>query len=375
MNALIIGAGIIGLSIACELHRRGVGQITVLEKGSAGGEASWAAAGMLAPHAEATEADRLFQLGTESINLYPQFVAELQNETGIDPELDRSGTLQLGFTEGEMRSLVEKNRLQRSMGTSSILNGDAVLEIEPSISTQVVGGLLYRSDHQVDNRKLLAALREYCRLNSMEIIENCPVEAVGISGNSAWGAKVNGRQFPADVTILATGAWSSLIEPRDRLGLNVRPIRGQMIVYHPNTPLLTKVIYGSECYLVPRADGRLLVGATVEEAGFDRSVTTTAVAALRNAAEAVIPALSTLEIVDAWAGLRPAAPDKMPVIGTIQGVDRLLVATAHYRNGILLAPITAKLVADKVIDGTDSAYFTAFSPDRFTASASAVNQS
>jgi glycine oxidase len=376
MNALIIGAGIIGLSIARELHRRGVGRITLLEKGSVGKEASWAAAGMLAPNAEATEADRLFQLGTDSINLYPQFVAELQEETCIDSELDRSGTLQLAFDEDEMGSLVAKHDVQRSMGSFSIVTDrDDILQEEPAISTNVLGGLFYPADHQVDNRKLLAALREYCRLQSIEIVENCPVDTVGITEDVAWGANAYGRQFQADITILATGAWSSLIEPRDRLGLNVRPIRGQMIVYHPSKPLLTKVVYGPDCYLVPRADGRLLVGATVEDAGFDRSVTNTAVAALRNAARAILPALAELEIVDAWAGLRPAAPDLLPIIGTIAGIERLIVATAHYRNGILLAPITAKLIADKVVENIESEYISAFAPDRFAANASAaVNQ-
>ena len=185
------------------------------------------------------------------------------------------------------------------------------------------------------------------------------------SGN-ILGVRTNSGEITAGKTVIATGAWTSLI----KLGafpmpVSVRPIRGQMICFRTAKRLFERVIYSSGGYLVPRTEGRILVGATSEDAGFVKETTTVNVEKLRNSAEAIAPSLAGQNIVDTWSGLRPFAADGQPVLGTFAGLDNLFIATGHYRNGILLAPRTAEILADKIIDGHESVYFEVFGPDRF----------
>ena len=327
-ETIIIGGGVIGLSIARELHKRGERSITVVDKGRIGAEASWAAAGMLAPNAECRADDELFRLCMASNALYPAFAAELLEETGVDIELDRTGTLVLAFNEQEAEALEEKYQWQRTAGiVVEKLSADGILKLEPNISPNVHGGYRYPNDWQVENRKLVAALRKYCEINGIELIENTKFE-----------------KLPTDQRVIVTaGAWTNDLLPNPA----VKPIRGQMIsLAGSDSRILNHVVYSPRGYVVPRADGRILVGATVEDVGFAKEVTPEAITELKSAAAKISPLLASLDIEESWAGLRPFVEGEMPVIGAVS--NNVFVATGHYRNGILLAPITAKLIADEV---------------------------
>ena len=232
------------------------------------------------------------------------------------------------------------------------------------MSPDVLGSLYFPNDWQVENRKLIHALEKFAELNEIEIRENCEIKNLLIENGKVVGAETEGEKFHAETVVLATGAWTSLIKAGDFTLPPVVPIRGQIIVFHTAKRLFGKVIYSPRGYLVPRADGRILSGATVEDAGFDKTISENATEILRENAEEIAPNLVNLKIHDQWVGLRPFAADGLPVLGEIAGIENLFIATAHYRNGILLAPLTAKILADKIADGQHSEYFEKFSPHR-----------
>ena len=370
-EVLIIGGGVIGLSIARELHLRGVRQIAVLDKGVCGEESSWAAAGMLGPQAEANYAGSFFDLCCGSRDLYPEFAADLLAETGVDIELDRSGTLYAAFTDEDVAVLNTRYEWQKKAGLAvERLTADETRRAEPFVSPDVRMSLLFPDDWQVENRKLLAALRHYAEINEIDLIENTAVESLLMKEGLVVGAKTHDSTIFAGKTVLATGAWSSLIKIGDApMPFAVTPVRGQMICMRTAKRLFERVIYSRRGYIVPRADGRILAGSTTEFAGFTKAVTDDATADLSNIAFEIAPSMDNLPIVDSWSGLRPFASDGLPIIGVLDGVDGLVIATAHYRNGILLAPMTAKITSDLLTDGIADRSLDEYSPNRFRASA------
>ncbi len=368
MSVLVIGAGVIGLCIARALHRRGYGEITVVERGLIGREASWAAAGMLAPGAETLAADEHYRFCAASNQLYTPFAEELLDDTGVDIELNNHGTMFVAFTEEETAALDGRYDAQSKIGISvERVSAAEARRAEPNLSSNIAGALYFPDDRQVENRKLLKALELYARKNGISIVEYVEVTQLAMNGNQIVGVIAGDRTFRAELTILATGAWTSLIKiGSERMPIVVIPIRGQMIAFDGAAHLTRRVIYSSRGYLVPRRDGRLLAGATVEDVGFEDEVTVDALDSQRIAAEEILPGLKGQAVSDQWSGLRPYAPDSLPVIGRIDGIDGLIVATAHYRNGILLAPITAEVVAEIAAGGTPDLSVRAFSPDRFS---------
>lgn len=366
-DVLIIGGGVIGLSIARELHKKGVRQITLVDKSVCGEESSWAAAGMLGPQAEADEPSAFFDLCCASRDLFPKFADELLYETGIDIELDRTGTLYLAFTDEDAKILHKRLRWQNKARLPiDHLSADATLRAEPLVSQNVRGSLFFPNDWQVENRKLLTALRRYAEINGIRIIENRVVKNLLIENNRVIGAGTDDGVITADKTILATGAWTSLIKLANAgMPINIEPIRGQIVAFQADRRMFQRVIYCRDGYIVPRADNRILAGSTTEHRGFDKSVTDEAANDLYAMATDIAPSIADLQITDQWSGLRPFASDGLPIIGGIAGIEDLFVATAHYRNGILLAPITAKIAADEVVDNIDAANVKTFSPNRF----------
>jgi glycine oxidase len=370
-DVLIIGGGVIGLGTARELRKKGAGKITVVERGELGREASFAAAGMLAPQAETDREDEFFRFCSESNDLYPEFAAELLDETGIDIELDRSGTLYLAFTEGDSADIRKRYDWQKGAGMAvEHLTAEETRKAEPFVSPDVRGSLYFPGDGQVENRKLMQALSLYAEINGIGIREGTEVTELLTEGRSATGVSTTQGTLSAGTVVLATGAWTSLIKlGPGALPLKVKPIKGQMITFQTAKRLFQRVIYSPRGYLVPRADGRVLAGATVEDAGFDKETTTGGVDFLRETAVQIAPSLDSLEISEKWAGLRPFAADGLPVLGETGGYENLLAATAHYRNGILLAPLTARIMAEKITGDGSSGYFEFFRPDRFRVNA------
>lgn len=368
-RAVIAGGGVIGLAIARELHLRGLCDITILEKGLCGQEASWAAAGMLSPQVEADKSDDLFSFCCSSRDMYPRFAEELFDETSIDIEFDRSGTLAVAFDEKRSVELVRRSEFQRDLGLSvEQLTGDEVRRLEPNLSRGVTSGLSFPGDWQVENRRLVAALRRYAELNAIGIREGVAVESVEIDGSRVTGVRTADGILSADLTILATGAWTSLIKiGADEMAFKVEPVRGQIVSYAGGqSSRVKRVIWGPDGYLVPRRDGRILAGSTTERVGFDSKVTDAARNGLSAMAERLVPALSDADVIGHWAGLRPRAADDLPILGGLNGLDGLTIATAHYRNGILLAPATARAVADEIAGIERSPYLEMFSADRFS---------
>lgn len=368
-DVLIIGGGIVGLATARELHKKGVSNITILERGAVGKEASHAAAGMLAPNAETEQADDFFRFCSESNKLYPAFAAELFDETDIDIELDKQGTLYLALTETDSAEIGKRFEWQKQAGlTVERLSARETRILEPFVSPDVRESLFFPNDCQVENRKLLHALKKYVEFNNIEIRENTEIKNLLIENGRIIGAENETEKFFAGKVVLAAGAWTSLIKAENFVMPQILPIRGQMIEFHTAKRLFQRVIYSPRGYLVPRTDGRVLAGATVEDVGFDKSLSREGIEYLRENTLEIAPSLVNLEIAEKWAGLRPFAADGLPILGSFPQVENLILATAHYRNGILLAPLTAKILAENIVENKDSDYLKIFSPNRFAPS-------
>lgn len=365
-DVLIIGGGVIGLSTARELHKKGAGRITVVDKGTCGREASWAAAGMLGPQAEADKVDPFFELCSASRNLYPRLAEELLAETDVDIELDRTGTITLAFNDEDGAKLNARARWQRAAGLElETLFPEDLAKLEPYVSATAQFGLLFANDWQVENRKLVTALIRYADINGIEIIENVAVNSLVLEGNRVLGAETSKGPLHAATTVLTTGAWTSLIKlGSEELPLKVEPVRGQIIVLRPNERVFVHVMHTARGYIVPRADGRFLVGSTTEHVGFDGSVSEDAAVKLREAAREMSPSFTGAEIEDHWSGLRPYSGNGMPVTGKLAEIGGIIIATAHYRNGILLAPITAEIVSRSIVNGESSSLSDVFAPER-----------
>ena len=368
-NVLIIGGGVIGLTLARQLHKSGVKKITILEKNSeTGREASYAAAGMLAPHAETDKLDDFYRFCEMSNDLYSEFAGELFNETGVDIELDKSGTLYLAFSENDVLEIRRRFDWQKKAGLEvEKLSPTEIHKLEPFVSPDVLEGLFFPNDCQVENRKLLIALRKYAEINDIEIVENAEVKSLQFENKKIIGAQTATDFFSSDKTVLATGAWTSLIKA---VGFNlkmpeIKPVRGQIISFRTAKRLFSKVIYTKRGYLVPRKDGRILAGATVEDAGFENETTESGISFLRETALEIAPTLVNLDIAEKWSGLRPASTDGLPILGEFPEIENLFIASAHYRNGILLAPATAQILVEKIVENANSEFLKFFSLNRF----------
>lgn len=376
-DAVIIGGGVIGLSIARELSHAGVNRVVIVERGRLGHAASRAAAGMLAPQAEANKRDDFFRLAHESRSMYRTFAAELLEETSVDIELDETGVLYLAFTTEELDELARRFAWQRAAGLAvERLTTEEILHREPHLSPAVCGALCFPEDAQVENRRLTHALAAACARRGVTLLTDTEVFRVETSDESAADSHANSRSMRAVVTsrgriatelvIIAAGAWSSKFSELDSHRFTVAPVRGQMLCFAATPPVVRHVVYSPRAYLVPRRDGRLLIGATVEHAGFDSRVTAQGLNTLTTGALEISARIGDLPFTEAWAGLRPCAPDGLPVIGRSHETHGVIFAAGHYRNGILLAPITARLVRELVTaPRVTPELLHAFSPNRF----------
>ena len=381
-DVIIIGAGIIGLSVAWQACRRGLA-VTVLERGEAGRGTSHVAAGMLAPVAEAEfgeDGRRLLELGLRSADLWPAFAAELQAAAGVGVGLMRTGTLLVARDEDEARELDRQAAFRDSLGlATSRLRPSEAREREPALAPTMRLALEASDDHSVDPRLVLAALRQACLQAGVELRERTPVlrlalDAAGrqLAGVELQGADGSRRSLAAPRAVIAAGAWSGQLDGLPAAArVPVRPVKGQIVrLRDPAGPgLLRRVVRFGGGYLVPRADGRYVLGATVEERGFELRPAVGGTYELLRDAHETVPGVSELEIEELCVGLRPGTPDNVPVIGH-GSLEGLIWATGHHRNGILLAPLTAALVVDMLAgEGPVDPLLPACSPRRFTAAA------
>ena len=375
-DVAVVGGGVIGLSVADRLARAGVG-VTLLERGTCGRESSWAAAGVLKP-SNPNRRGLMQQLQRTSLEMFPDYCADLQERTGIDPEYVRCGSIELLFGDQRYRMALSEERAGAKRGLLmadgqpewQMLTVPEARELEPCISGDCLGALLCWLSAQVRNPRLLRALVAACRSAGVHIRENTAATALAVEGDRVTGVVTKAGTIRADRVVVCAGAWSSEVDPRAGGQMPTHPVRGQVVLLDGSAEAGARVghiVDRQGCYLVPRSDGLVLVGATVEdESGFDRRTTAAGVGKLMEDALSLVPALAEAGVVALWAGLRPGTPDRRPYIGPVPGLDGLIAATGHYRTGLALAPITAEIVADFVLRGTCDRNLSLCRPGRST---------
>lgn len=364
MKVIVVGGGIIGCASAYELAKAGCA-VTLFERATPGAEASGAAAGMLAPLGE-SGATLFEKLAVASWRLYPRVAKELRERTGVDVEHVTEGTVYPLFTAEDVRRAQARatRSLAHEFGIEAWDAGETNAH-EPALSPRVRGAMFVRGDHWVNNQRLVVAYAQAAAAAGVIMRMGSAVSQVSVEDGRARGVVVDGDPFDADVVLLAAGAWTGALLASFGARLPMEPKRGQMLALHHVPSVLSHCVHGNDVYLVPRPSGELLIGATVERVGFQRAVTADAIGGLLRAALDLVPALGSLPITRTWYGFRPWAPDSLPVLGPWPGVDGLFLATAHFRNGILLAPITARLMTEWVCEGAPSMPVKDFLPDRF----------
>jgi glycine oxidase len=364
MKVAVVGAGIIGCATAWELARAGCA-VTLFERTVPGAEASSAAAGILAPLGDSPDS-AFARLALASWRLYPALAEELRELTGIDVEYVTRGTIYPLYSAEDVRRAEARvaDRLQPEYGIEAWDTAD-VRAHEPALSTRVRGAMFVGADHWVNNQRLVVAYAQAAVGAGVVLRAGAAVTRVAVEVGHARGVVADGELWEADAVVLAAGAWTGELVASFGGRLPVEPKRGQMLALGHVPSVLSHCVHGDEVYLVPRPSGELLVGATVERVGFQRAVTATGIAGLLAAAIELCPALGALPIMRTWSGFRPWAPDSLPVLGPWPDVEGLWVATAHYRNGILLAPITARVMTEWLTTGRPGIDIEDFLPDRF----------
>jgi glycine oxidase len=366
-DVAIIGGGLIGASIAFELSAEKL-RVVILDSQQPGQEASWAAAGMLSPGPDSPEALPLVPLMKESLRIYPEFIAAVENLSGKSAEFTHEAALQIFLApQGEWERdalFAEYCRLGLPIESLSL---DAARHLEPSLGPNARAAAYLPNEATVNPRSLTAAVMAAIQRRGVEIRSGCAVSALLHENNRCAGVIAAGEKIAAKFVVVAAGCFSSGVAPDDDLlsqFVPTRPVRGQMIALRPKGLNLRHVLRSEHGYIVPRSDGRVVTGSTLENAGFDKHVTPGGLQQILRAAIDLAPTLAEAEVLETWAGLRPGTPDNLPILGPT-GIDGLLIATGHYRNGILLAPVTAKLLRDWITTGKNSFNAEVFSPLRF----------
>jgi glycine oxidase len=377
-DVIIVGGGIVGVSLALALRRQGA-QVLVVDRSEPGREASHAAAGMLACWDHHLPPG-LRPLALASAKLYPEFVHELQDESGVHIDYRREGTIAFAFAaassalpcpEARELSPAEVKELEPGLDLSRVLHiGAADVGLESSARAMRA---LFLPEHTVNPRGLIASALQAARHRGIEVAAGSPVSEVEISAGAVTGVKTARTRYSAPVVVNCAGAWAAEVAPRR---IPTRPVKGQMLAMAPpvsydaqGTPssphLLQHVVrLPDQVYMLPRSDGRVIIGSTLEDAGFDKRVDPETIHHLRQLATQVLPALAEAKILESWAGLRPGTPDHLPILG-LTGLPGYFVAAGHYRDGILLAPITARVMAQVICGGNPEFELAPFALARF----------
>lgn len=344
-RAVVVGGGLIGMLTAYELVQAGW-EVVLLERGKVARESSWAGGGILSPLYPWRYADPITELARWSQGHYPELINALKEQSGIDPEWTRSGLLMLDTSDRDVGHAWAK----RFDYVLEELDGDALHQCEPALSTTYEHALWMESVAQVRNPRLAQALHKSLIKLGVTIHEDSPVESLKSEGGRFTGVQASGRAIGADVAVIAAGSWSGQL--LSELGLQteerfeIRPVRGQMLLFKGPPGVISRIILGPKHYVIPRRDGRVLVGSTMEEVGFDKATTGEARDELLEAAHRLVPALADTQLECHWAGLRPGSPIGVPYIGEHPGMSGLYINSGHFRNGVVMGPASARLLLD-----------------------------
>jgi glycine oxidase len=359
-DAVVVGAGLIGLSVGHELARRGL-RTAILEERTIASGATQASAGVLAPHIEAPDEGPLRHLTSRSLSLYDQFVATVEHDSGLRIEYRRTGSLEIATSADSVSRLSALAEALEGEGISAqwISGGDAV-RLEPALA-EPQGALVIPMHGYVRVMQLVSALAAAIRERGGTVLEGRRVEDVAVD-QSGFTVTAGGESHRSAALVVAAGSWAGLVPPSG--GPDVFPTRGQLLQLTWTGPGITRVLWSEFCYVVPWTDGTVLVGATVEDAGFDQRTTGAGVRGLLEAASRLLPAAGDSTFVEARAGLRPSTADGLPFVGRSPAHPRLFYATGHYRNGVLLAPLTARLLADLIVNDRSDPALALMAPGR-----------
>jgi glycine oxidase len=369
-DVAIAGGGLIGASIALELTRTGL-RVGVLDRQEPGREASWAGAGILSPAPENRGMIPAAPLCKASLALYPEFVAMVEEISGQRVGFRPKGTVEALFSRDARAELSTLIALHHGLGLKAEpLRAEDARELEPALSEEMEVGILRPEEASVDNRLLTGAVLDAARRSGAEIFPGCHVESIwGENGKHrrCSGVVLRNEKIEAEWTVVAAGCFSAGLKGADAYA-PVRPAKGQMVALRADELKIERVLWSEKIYLVPRDDGRILAGATIEYVGFNKETTAGSIEKILSAAIELAPGLAAAQIEEMWAGLRPDSPDHLPILGPTD-LDGLLIATGHFRSGILLAPITARLIREWITEQRVSVDWERFSPLRFEAQA------
>ena len=371
-DVIVVGAGLIGLSIAFELAERGA-SVRVYDRAEPARAASWAGAGMLAPYTERITDESLMAFCAASLREYPDFVHRIREASGIDAHLRLDGVLYAAFETGETDALrCHAEQLQTRGVRCEWLDRGRALAAEPWLGAALTGALIKDDEGHVDNRRLGRALTAACEARGVRVEQTITME-VECDSRRVLGVRTDRGFHGAESVVNACGAWAAQLRGLPRSCVPpIEPVKGQMIALSVPSGFVRRATWVPGAYLVPRDDGRLLIGATVESSGFDERVTAEGVHELLHAALGAAPSLGSFTITESWAGLRPGTPDGLPLLGSTE-LGGFVLATGHYRNGILLAPATARAIAD-AIERRETAALDPFSIARFSTEDRAVQR-
>jgi len=362
-DAVVAGGGLIGASIAFELASEGM-RVAVFDAQNPGREASWASAGMISPAPESSEMASLLPISIASVRLYPEFLQRVEEISGKTVGYRKDGALDLLLNGTNQNEIDEILALHRGAGLrAELLTGPEAREIEPSLTGEIRAAIHRPDEASVDNRLLTEATLEAARRKGVEIFPSNGAKALWSDGAVCKGLQLQNGRVEARWTVIAAGCFCAQIDGVSAYA-PVTPAKGQMMALRCASVNLKKDLWFGHMYLVPRNDGRIIAGSTVEYEGFDRNVTVAGMKTILGGAISLVPALESARIEETWAGLRPDSPDHLPILGPTD-MDGLLIATGHFRSGILLTPITASLIREWVATQKVSEDWAPFSPMRF----------
>ncbi len=360
-DVIIIGGGIIGCTVAYNLAKRDVKPLLIDKATAVGTEASWAGAGILTSHASTHEPYPT--LCRASLALYPALAEELRAETLIDIEFIQSGTLSVFFNEAEAAGLIglADRRVKRGF-SAEVLTAEQARQSEPALAKSIAGAVLFPEDAQVRNPKMVTALAKGAAQLGAKFQLGNPVTNFIRENKRVIGVVVNGETLYADTFVIAAGCWTGTLTAQLDVPIQIGPAKGQIVLVEAMPPPFQHIVDGLGIYIVPRVDGKILLGATVEYVGYDKTATVDGAKQMIDAGIAIAPQLAHSTFVQTWAGLRPYAKNG-PLLGYLPGYDNVVLASGHFKNGILLAPITGQLVAELLTTGQPSLSLEPFQPE------------